>query len=435
MLPVVQEILSSLQEQSAQVLKDSCLLDNQEDPVDSQEMWRMCYMTSKTCLATSWVETGAAGRSGPNDLFPPPIGGFRLGGNGLGPEVAGGRFTYTAGGNLPPRNADDPQGPPGIQAYASPPPRGRALYVISIRAPPDQLARLLGAMFGNMGPTPAEGHANRGAMPQGLQGLFASLLNPANARAGDAVYTQEALDQIISNLMEQNPTSSAPGPASPDAIAALAKLKLDEKLLGPEGKGECTVCMDDVSMGDEVVQLPCSHWFHEPCAAAWLSEHNTCPICRKGIGADANPSPPTSSSNAHSSGSQAPRERQRYTPPLHLRRDPRGTHLNGARLESIQRAGRLSPTNESPGPTRYQVVGDGTGDTRQMPGSFTSPPRRQDSEMSDSSVRDRRGHTSGSDRSRESRRSSGSNSGGGGGGALGWLRNRFGGNNDRRGAH
>lgn len=106
---------------------------------------------------------------------------------------------------------------------------------------------------------------------------------PANARSGDAVYTQEALDRIISNLMEQHPTSNAPGPASPDAISSLPKIHLSEKELGPEHKGECSVCMDDVAIGDEVVALPCTHWFHEACASAWLSEHNTCPICRKGI--------------------------------------------------------------------------------------------------------------------------------------------------------
>jgi E3 ubiquitin-protein ligase RNF115/126 len=94
---------------------------------------------------------------------------------------------------------------------------------------------------------------------------------------------------IMRDLMELHPTSNAPGPASPDAIAALPKRKLDEKMLGPEGKGECSVCMDDVQLGDEVVLLPCSHWFHEACARAWLSEHNTCPVCRKGIESETPP--------------------------------------------------------------------------------------------------------------------------------------------------
>jgi division protein 1 len=146
---------------------------------------------------------------------------------------------------------------------------------------------MLGNIFGHMGPPPGDGSREDGTgAPLGLQGLFASLLNPANASHGDAVYSQEALDQIISTLMEQHPTSNAPGPASPYAIQALPKRTLDKELLGPEGKGECSVCMDDVHVGDEVVMLPCSHWFHEACASAWLSEHNTCPICRKGIGGD-----------------------------------------------------------------------------------------------------------------------------------------------------
>lgn len=121
-------------------------------------------------------------------------------------------------------------------------------------------------------------------MPPALQGLLAQLFNPANARAGDAVYTQEAMDAIITDMMNQQGASNAPGPANPEAIAALPKKKLDEEMLGPEHKGECSVCMDDVVIGDEVVVLPCSHWFHEHCADMWLKQHNTCPICRKGLG-------------------------------------------------------------------------------------------------------------------------------------------------------
>ena len=381
---------------------------------------------------------GMTGRSGRDDLFPPSAG-FRLGGSGAGefggPNVVGGRFTYTTG-RLQPRNLNGPQAPPDIATYASPPPRsprGRALYVVSITAPPDQLARLIGSILGNLGPPVEPGdHQARGGMPPGLQGLFASLLNPANARAGDAVYSQEALDQIISTLMEQHPTSNAPGPASPDAIAALPKKNLDEKLLGPEGKGECSVCMDDVHIGDEVVMLPCSHWFHEACAAAWLGEHNTCPICRKGIEGDASasPSPPSPT------GAGAGERPRRMSLRSRIRSSDNAARRNEARLDSIRSTGRLSPTGEA-GPTRYQVVGDSQGGmdfTRQMPGSFSAP-RRRDSEMSENQRDTRRGNTSGSDRSRDSRRSSGSTSGGGSGssGPMSWLRDRFGGSsNDRR---
>jgi hypothetical protein len=69
---------------------------------------------------------------------------------------------------------------------------------------------MLGNIFDHMGPPPGDGSREDAGAPLGLQGLFASLLNPANARHGDAVYSQEALDQIISTLMEQQPHKKWP---------------------------------------------------------------------------------------------------------------------------------------------------------------------------------------------------------------------------------
>ncbi|KAF4551951.1 Ring finger domain-containing protein 6 [Elsinoe fawcettii] len=113
--------------------------------------------------------------------------------------------------------------------------------------------------------------------------LFAGLLNPAMMRSGDGVYSQEALDRIISQLMEQNASGNAPGPAPAEAISSLPKREINEKDLGSEGKAECSICMDEVKLGDQVTELPCHHWFHGECVKAWLSEHDTCPHCRQGI--------------------------------------------------------------------------------------------------------------------------------------------------------
>ena len=120
-------------------------------------------------------------------------------------------------------------------------------------------------------------------LPSGMPDFLAQLFNPANAVHGDAVYSQEAFDRIIGQMMEQNGGSTAPGPASEVAIAALPKKKVDKTMMGSDGKAECSVCMDNVEIGDEVTTLPCHHWFHEQCVSIWLKEHDTCPHCRKGI--------------------------------------------------------------------------------------------------------------------------------------------------------
>jgi len=83
--------------------------------------------------------------------------------------------------------------------------------------------------------------------------------------------------------MEQTASSNAPGPASQNDIDNLPRKKVDEEMLGAEHKAECSICMDEVNIGEEVTVLPCKHWFHHGCIAAWLSEHDTCPHCRKGI--------------------------------------------------------------------------------------------------------------------------------------------------------
>lgn len=100
---------------------------------------------------------------------------------------------------------------------------------------------------------------------------------------GDAVYTQEEFDRIISQLIDQNTNGTAPPPASDSAIRSLPKKEVDKQMMGTDGKAECSICMEAVEVGTEVTVLPCTHWFHFPCIEAWLREHNTCPHCRQGI--------------------------------------------------------------------------------------------------------------------------------------------------------
>lgn len=114
--------------------------------------------------------------------------------------------------------------------------------------------------------------------------LFSTLgMVGPTGQMGDFVYSQEGLDRIITQLMEQTATSNAPGPASQDDIAHLPRKKVDEEMLGAEHTAECSICMDEVNLGEEVTVLPCKHWFHHACVSAWLQEHDTCPHCRKGI--------------------------------------------------------------------------------------------------------------------------------------------------------
>ena len=244
-------------------------------------------------------------------------------------------FSYTIasssnanfGGNLFPRNANGPQ---------------------PFQNQPDNIDQMLAQMFMNIGAMPGGPMGGLGGMRNGghpfhdhdeMQGgfgggpfimgggpggpgigPFASLLNlfgPPGGVAGDAVYSQEALDRIITQLMEQHQAGNAPGPASEEAIKLLPTKQIDEKDLGENGKAECSICMDEVHIGGTVTVLPCEHWFHHECIKAWLSEHDTCPHCRQGImpkDGDTNASRPRSPNQA----------------PLHDMRSPEYTRPSAA---------------------------------------------------------------------------------------------------------
>lgn len=117
-------------------------------------------------------------------------------------------------------------------------------------------------------------------MDNPLMGLLAAL---SGGQHGDFVTSQEAMDRIVSQLMEQTATSNAPGPASQADIDALPRKKITKDMLGDDGNADCSICMDAVAPEEEVTELPCKHWFHHQCVSAWLKEHDTCPHCRKGI--------------------------------------------------------------------------------------------------------------------------------------------------------
>ncbi|KAK0613912.1 hypothetical protein B0T14DRAFT_527294 [Immersiella caudata] len=119
-------------------------------------------------------------------------------------------------------------------------------------------------------------------VPSFLGALLTSLFNPSVAVFGDAVYSQEALDRIISQLRERSGHGGAP-PASQAAIDKLEVREIDEKMLAGESKTRCVICVDEMSVGDEASVLPCSHFFHGECVTPWLKQHNTCPVCRRSV--------------------------------------------------------------------------------------------------------------------------------------------------------
>lgn len=174
---------------------------------------------------------------------------------------------------------------------------------------------------------------------------------------GDYVFNREDLDRVITQMMEQNPQSNAPPPATDAAINALPKKTVAKDMLDDTGKAECTICMENAPIGTEVTVLPCTHWFHHECIKPWLQQNQTCPHCRKGVQQWFDETSNSQSSSSPSSNNRA------HSEPGRSRRSSRSV-----------RHDRLSPVgNEHPEGSRSNPVlipSNPLQQHRQMPGSF-----------------------------------------------------------------
>ena len=72
-------------------------------------------------------------------------------------------------------------------------------------------------------------------------------------------------------------------PASEATIAALPRVPLANHMLREDGSAECTICRDNLKVGDEVTVLPCHymHFYCPPCIGAWLALDASCCICKR----------------------------------------------------------------------------------------------------------------------------------------------------------
>ena len=72
-------------------------------------------------------------------------------------------------------------------------------------------------------------------------------------------------------------------PTSQNLVNNLQTVKLDEtrlKSLKDKNESQCSICVSEMNIGDEVVFLPCFHTFHESCIKPWLEQNHFCPVCR-----------------------------------------------------------------------------------------------------------------------------------------------------------
>nr|GLL35907.1 E3 ubiquitin-protein ligase RING1-like [Ipomoea trifida] len=87
------------------------------------------------------------------------------------------------------------------------------------------------------------------------------------------------LEQLIQQLMENDPNRYGTPPAAKSAVEGLPDIKITQEMLASDSS-QCAVCKDSFELDEEAKQMPCKHIYHKDCIMPWLELHNSCPVCR-----------------------------------------------------------------------------------------------------------------------------------------------------------
>ncbi|XP_028290073.1 E3 ubiquitin-protein ligase RNF6 [Gouania willdenowi] len=84
-------------------------------------------------------------------------------------------------------------------------------------------------------------------------------------------------------LLNDEEDDEHPRGLTKEQIDNLSTRTYDQASVEGEVGRACSVCINEYTQGNKLRRLPCSHEFHIHCIDRWLSENNTCPICRQPI--------------------------------------------------------------------------------------------------------------------------------------------------------
>ena len=125
------------------------------------------------------------------------------------------------------------------------------------------------------------------SLPQEQEPRIVRLTNPNNPLVQfvtdliNSEYENDEIENILNYIFNNDNNRYGSPPASKNEILKLNKYTLtEEKLKNFGGENTCSVCKEDFSVGNKMMDLPCNHYFHEECLMPWLNQHDSCPICR-----------------------------------------------------------------------------------------------------------------------------------------------------------
>ncbi|KAG5533378.1 hypothetical protein RHGRI_027534 [Rhododendron griersonianum] len=114
----------------------------------------------------------------------------------------------------------------------------------------------------------------------GAQRLVLQILFPLVAQQCNRLHLQSLLSLLLhySKLPTVVPFCFVAKQKKQDTANLVGNTKASEDEL------TCSVCLEQVTVGELVRSLPCLHQFHANCIDPWLRQQGTCPVCKFKVG-------------------------------------------------------------------------------------------------------------------------------------------------------
>ena len=57
--------------------------------------------------------------------------------------------------------------------------------------------------------------------------------------------------------------------------------EIELKKIKENNHDKCVICLEDFAINDKIINLECSHLFHNDCILKWFVYKSKCPLCKK----------------------------------------------------------------------------------------------------------------------------------------------------------
>jgi hypothetical protein len=91
---------------------------------------------------------------------------------------------------------------------------------------------------------------------------------------------QEAMRQSSEGYRGDEPEQVDPEIRAAEILSKLPRTQWKPRHVCSEAE-ECSLCLDNFKKGEDILTLPCEHFFHENCLTPWLIKSNLCPMCKQ----------------------------------------------------------------------------------------------------------------------------------------------------------